>query len=408
MKRLCLGAFLCIILAILPLSLAAQTTLGPTAGGTGSHAIPTKVGQIGIWDGTKYAPGDPFITANTPAIVQKAHNNIGGATVKTLSVTVTALAKGNTLVVAVGAGEVVGSNIVLTVTDTNSDACTLAATQAVSTTFAASIYYCPVLTGGDTAVTETFSGTSSVNTTIAAQVWEVSGLITLAPQVLDVTAVGTATSTTLFAGQVLATANNDFAFGAFGVGTGAQTITLTGTGTWNNDSGQINPTSASGLFSFVGASQWLPTEAGASAGGTITSEPWVCVLALFRPVSLPVQNVLSYAPASTSSIAVPVCTSAMTSTTSTVTLAAPAAGLRNYITALIVTNSHATVGTFVSFQDGSGGTILWEGYAGITGGGFTASFPVPLRQTTAGNGLYVADVTTGANVIACAEGFTAP
>jgi len=61
------------------------------------------------------------------------------------------------LVIAVGAGEVVGSNIVLTVTDTNSDTCSLAATQAISTTFAVSFYYCPNITAANTAATATFS-----------------------------------------------------------------------------------------------------------------------------------------------------------------------------------------------------------------------------------------------------------
>lgn len=407
--KLALWVALAALISVLPTP--AQTTLGPTQGGTGSNTIPNKSGQIPIWNGTEYAPGDPFITANTPAIVHKAGANVGGATVKTLTDTITATAAGNSLIVDVCAGEVAnGGTIVLTMTETGgSDAWTLAATQAVSTTFACSIYYSPNITAGVTAVIATFSGGSSANTTIAMYAWEVSGLITLAAPVLDITATGTATSTTLLAGQVLPSANNDFAFAAFGVGTAAQTVTLTGApASWSNDSGQVNPTSPSGLFSFVGASQWLPAQIAVAAGGTITSEPWVAVLAVFRPVALPVENVLSYAPGSPSSIAVPVCTAAMTSTTSTVTIAAPTAGLRNYVTALIVTNSHATVGTFVLVQDGSGGTTLWEGYAASGGGGFTQSFPVPLRQTTAGNGLFVADVTTGANVIACAEGFTAP
>lgn len=397
------------ILAIaLPLCAHAQTTAGVTQGGTGSHDIPTKIGQIPIWDGGKFAPGDPFITANTPAIVHKANNNVGGATVKTLSTTITSTTVGNSLIVAVGAGEVVGSNIVLTVTDTNSDTCSLAATQAISTTFAASIYYCPNITAANTAATATFSGTSSANTTIAMQVWEVSGLITLAPQMLDLTASGTATGTTLLAGPVLPEINNEYAFAAFGVGTAAQTVTLTGTNTWSNDSGQVNPASASGLFSFVGASQWLPKDDPLSAGGTITSEPWVAVLATFMPVSLPITGAIAtVVPAQISSYATPVCTAAMTGTTSTITMAAPSAGYHNYITAISVGNSGAT-STFVQFQDGSGGTVLWTVPAAATYGGATQPFPVPLRQPTAGNGLYVVDVTTGANVIACATGFTGP
>lgn len=100
-------------------------------------------------------------------------------------------------------------------------------------------------------------------------------------------------------------------------------------------------------------------------------------------------------------------TAAMTSTTSTSLVAAPAASLRNYITQLVCTNSHATVGTFVLIQDGSGGTTIYEAYAAAVGGGFAITFPTPLRQPTTATALYVADVTTGANVICAASGFKA-
>jgi hypothetical protein len=398
--RRTLSVFAALLLLAAPALDAAQLYVSsPQPVSVSTNPVP--VSQSGTWS--------DFVTALTPAIVHKANNNVGGSTVKTLSTTITSTTAGNTLVVAVGAGEVVGSNIVLTVNDTNSDCggvFNLAATQAVSTTFAVSFYYCPNITAANTAVTATFTGTSSTNTTLAVEAWEVSGLITLAPQDLDTTATGTATSTTLLAGQVLPSQSNEYAFEVFGVGTAAQTVALTGSGTWSNDSGQINPASASGLFSFVAGSQWIPTVTPVSAGGTIASEPWVAALALFRSVVLPEKWIPVY-PTSISSYATPVCTAAMTATTSTITLAAPPAGLHNYITSIIVMNSGSTA-TFVTMQDGSGGTTIWEGEAAATGGGFTQEFFPPLRQPTAGNGLYFADVTTGANVIACANGFTAP
>lgn len=98
-------------------------------------------------------------------------------------------------------------------------------------------------------------------------------------------------------------------------------------------------------------------------------------------------------------------TSAMTGTTSTSLISAPSAGLRNYITQIIVTNSHASVGTFVLIQDGNAGTTIYEGYAAAAGGGFSISFPVPLRQPTTATALYVQNVTTGANTIASASGY---
>lgn len=98
-------------------------------------------------------------------------------------------------------------------------------------------------------------------------------------------------------------------------------------------------------------------------------------------------------------------TAAMTGTTSTSLLAAPASGLRNYLTHLICTNSHATVGTFLLVQDGSGGTTIYEGYAAAVGGGFSMTLPAPLRQPTTATALFVQDVTTGANVICSGSGY---
>jgi len=95
-------------------------------------------------------------------------------------------------------------------------------------------------------------------------------------------------------------------------------------------------------------------------------------------------------------------TAAITDTTSTSTIAAQGAGVRTYITSILVTNSHATVGTFVKILDGS--TIIWEGYAAAVGGGFSQSFPVPLR-CTANTAVNTQCVTTGANVIASIAGY---
>lgn len=97
-------------------------------------------------------------------------------------------------------------------------------------------------------------------------------------------------------------------------------------------------------------------------------------------------------------------TSAMTGTTSTSLLAAPAAGLRNYITQLTISNSHATVNTDVVVQDGNGGTTFYIG-PGPALGGSILTFPTPLRQPTTATAVYVANVTTGASVKAAASGY---
>lgn len=100
-------------------------------------------------------------------------------------------------------------------------------------------------------------------------------------------------------------------------------------------------------------------------------------------------------------------TTAMTGTTSTSLVAAPGAGLRNYITQITVSNSHATVGTDVIIQDGSGGTTLYTIPAAALYGGAAITFPHPLRQTTANTALFCANVTTGASTKVSASGFKA-
>lgn len=97
-------------------------------------------------------------------------------------------------------------------------------------------------------------------------------------------------------------------------------------------------------------------------------------------------------------------TSAMTGTTSTQLIAAVASN-KIYLRTLTCGNSHATVGTFVIVQDGSAGTTLWEIPAATNYGGATLNFDPPLA-TTNGNGVFVVDVTTGANVICSGSGYS--
>lgn len=98
-------------------------------------------------------------------------------------------------------------------------------------------------------------------------------------------------------------------------------------------------------------------------------------------------------------------TTSMTGTTSTSLVAAPGAGLRNYITTIIVSNAHATVGTDVAIQDGSGGTTLLTIPAAAVYGGAVINLPVPLRQPTTNTALYCANVTTGASTKVSAVGY---
>lgn len=95
-------------------------------------------------------------------------------------------------------------------------------------------------------------------------------------------------------------------------------------------------------------------------------------------------------------------TAAITDTTRTAVIAAPGAGVRNYVTHLLITNSHATVGTYVKVEDGT--TEIYGGYAAPAGGGFSVTLPVPLRLS-ANTALNVTCGTTGANVYASASGY---
>ena len=98
-------------------------------------------------------------------------------------------------------------------------------------------------------------------------------------------------------------------------------------------------------------------------------------------------------------------TTAMTGTTSTSLVAAPAAGLRNYLTTIIVSNAHATVGTDIVIQDGSGGTTLLTIPAASVYGGAVVTLPTPLRQPTTATAIYCANVTTGASTKVSAVGY---
>jgi hypothetical protein len=104
-------------------------------------------------------------------------------------------------------------------------------------------------------------------------------------------------------------------------------------------------------------------------------------------------------------------TSAMTGTTSTITLAAPASGLRNYITAITVSNGSTTVSTDISIQDGNGGTAFYvvpgpaAAVATTGGGGGHYVFPTPIRQPTTATAVYVANVTTGSSTKVSLSGY---
>jgi len=96
-------------------------------------------------------------------------------------------------------------------------------------------------------------------------------------------------------------------------------------------------------------------------------------------------------------------TAAITTATNASVIVAGSGVLRNYITTLMATNSHASTGALVTFTDGSGGTALYRGWAAPNGGGFAVTLPTPLR----GGVTTATFVTTdsAANVYASASGY---
>lgn len=65
---------------------------------------------------------------------------------------------------------------------------------------------------------------------------------------------------------------------------------------------------------------------------------------------------------------------------STSVIAAPGAGIRLYVTSVIVKNTHATTDAYVDIRDGAAGTVL-ASIPAPAAGGAVVSFPVPLRLT---------------------------
>jgi len=94
-------------------------------------------------------------------------------------------------------------------------------------------------------------------------------------------------------------------------------------------------------------------------------------------------------------------TSAITNTSDTAVIAAQGAGVRIYVTQMVVLNTSGTA-TLVNIKDGT--TTIYTVSAPATSGQIALTFPVPLRLT-ANNALNVACGTTAANVIVSASGY---
>lgn len=154
----------------------------------------------------------------------------------------------------------------------------------------------------------------------------------------------------------------------------------------------------------------LPIKPGSTetiATGTTIGSGGVGYLGWLSTIANYLAGLLTVQYASTANLVSGAITTAMTGTTSTSLIAAPGASLRNYITAIVVSNSHATVGTDVIIQDGSGGTTLMTIPAAAVYGGAVITLNPPLKQPTTNTAIFCANVTTGSNTKVSAVGFKA-
>lgn len=98
-------------------------------------------------------------------------------------------------------------------------------------------------------------------------------------------------------------------------------------------------------------------------------------------------------------------TAGITGTANTSVIAAQGAGLRIYVTQILVTNAHNTVNTVVEIKNDT--TVIYRGFAAKGGGGFSLTFPTPLRLA-ANVALQAANITTGSETYVSASGYKAP
>ena len=226
-----------------------------------------------------------------PQIVQKTSNTSTGSVASLAKAFASNVSRNSTIIVVCG----VGNGTTPTVTDSAGNTYTNDIVKANGAAFNMAIFHAISATAGANTVTVNNGGTAA---SIAMEIYEVAGLLTLTNVVLDGTNGNTATSATPSTNSASGALNTTFqqtpycyAFGGIGVGTAAQTITITaGTQGFVNDSGQLNPTTPAGLFSFAAASAFCAIPQPVTLAGTITSEPWSAVVALYRPVTMPVQG----------------------------------------------------------------------------------------------------------------------
>lgn len=326
------------------------------------------------------------LPSTLPAIVQKAAAASTGSVASLAKAFANNNVAGNSIIVVCG----VGNNTAPTVADSAGNTYTQAAISAYSTTFETAIFYAVGIASGANTVTVTNAGATA---SVALEIYEVSGLIAQVQAQPDQTATANGSSGTAATVAIGALSPNELAFAGVGVGTAAQTITA-GSG-WTNDSGQQNPTTPAGLYSFVSLSQFLGSLKYVTPQATFTSEPWAIAVATFRPVVLGVEGTVNVAAAAAGGATYYHLVSGA-STNATVVKAAP--GTLYQVTLNCNTSAAAR---YLKFYDSAttptagSGTIVYVVQAPLlaasTGSTTVVNFPMGLAFTT---GIAFVTVTT--------------
>jgi len=275
-----------LILLVLCATAWAQQPVAVTDGTNGNVAVKPANTQPALADKSQVitlSPNNGGLPVNLVAQAQAAVACKSSGSVSSLACSYGSnITKGNTLIVAFCNGNTNAPTG--PISETNTANTWVKATHAANgSAFECDIWFAVNASASEAKQITVTPGGS--NASIAMTVYEYSGMLQWAPGV-DITSSNTGSSTTAQTQDVASDASNAVIIGAVGVGTGAQTITP-GTG-WTNDSGQQNPTTPAGLFSFISMSQLLDDADAVTPSATFTSEPWALVTAVFHSASLPI------------------------------------------------------------------------------------------------------------------------
>jgi hypothetical protein len=251
---------------------AVVTGLGTSGAGIPRMTV-SNDSQIKQWDGTTGITFKPALippaagdtaevvtmspNSGLPRIIQRV-NGITGAPGKNLVIAFSSNnTAGNTLIGVVGVGNWASTSWTITITDTALNTWAVDVFQVQGTTLYAAIFRCTNCAGGANTVTIAISGANSANCAMAAELYELAGLLAPAASIDTSSSGSSAGSLTPSVTPFQASQPNDYMFAAISAAGG----TITPNSPWGMPAGTIAPTGG-GLVSF-GALNYP----GASPGG---------------------------------------------------------------------------------------------------------------------------------------------